>query len=234
MSNRITTIIGVSFILLATTLSAGNKSAENKVGISDDGREVQLNQDGSWEYISQDRFATTTDGKRVRLKPNGEWQPIKQTEAIQYRQAQRRAFSRDALVVEESSVTLELSQIVIESWREKVHKGKRIKSQILFYVEVTAEDNNAQQWDFNDLGAFSASDNRDRDYPILSVSPASLSMTGKNTQKLVISAHGAPRWWGLKSMQLTIRAGTFNNTKPLILSKIMSEVVIKEVEQLSE
>ena len=41
----------------------------DETALSDDGREVRLMNDGTWEYVSDDRCATSEDGKRVRLSP---------------------------------------------------------------------------------------------------------------------------------------------------------------------
>ena len=42
--------------------------------LTDAGREVLLRDDGSWEYLSDDRFGTLSDGSRVRLKLDGSWE----------------------------------------------------------------------------------------------------------------------------------------------------------------
>ena len=42
--------------------------------MTDAGREVLLRDDGSWEYLSDDRFGTLKDGSRARLKSDGSWE----------------------------------------------------------------------------------------------------------------------------------------------------------------
>ena len=35
---------------------------------------ILVRDDGSWEYLSDDRFGTLSDGSRIRLKPDGSWE----------------------------------------------------------------------------------------------------------------------------------------------------------------
>ena len=60
-------------LLVTGCLAAFHVNAE-KVGLSDDGREVRLAEDGTWEYVSDDRYATLPDGQRVLLKSDGTWE----------------------------------------------------------------------------------------------------------------------------------------------------------------
>ena len=73
-------------LLFLALLTANTLYADQKI-TSDDGREVLLNDDGSWQYRSSDRFATTSDGRRVRLKEDGRWSydgnaPLRSTEQV--------------------------------------------------------------------------------------------------------------------------------------------------------
>jgi|SaaInlStandDraft_1057018.scaffolds.fasta_scaffold120189_2 hypothetical protein len=62
----------VIFLILGWSVNA--IAAEDVV--SDDGREVRLNEDGTWSLLSRDRFATTPDGRRIRLMTDGRWELI--------------------------------------------------------------------------------------------------------------------------------------------------------------
>ena len=35
---------------------------------------LSRNADGTWEFVSEDRYATTKSGERIRLKANGQWE----------------------------------------------------------------------------------------------------------------------------------------------------------------
>ncbi|MDG1207494.1 MAG: hypothetical protein P8N51_19150 [Pseudomonadales bacterium] len=49
------------FLVFSSLLSPENIQAEPAFAISDDGREIQLNDDGSLVDLSEDRFATTAE-----------------------------------------------------------------------------------------------------------------------------------------------------------------------------
>jgi hypothetical protein len=84
-------------------------------GISDDGREVILKQDGTWEYRSSDRFASTEDGRRVRLKADGSWHYV--GNALLASKQQLRT----------TDLNIKLSKVVIESLEKKSIKTNASK-----------------------------------------------------------------------------------------------------------
>jgi hypothetical protein len=63
---RIRLILVFSLLLLPETTQA-----EPTIAISDDGHGIQLHEDGSWIFLSEDRFATTSQGTPIRLRQDG-------------------------------------------------------------------------------------------------------------------------------------------------------------------
>ena len=174
------------------------------IGISDDGREVKIDEDGSWHYTSEDRFATTTSGQRVRLSTDGSWQFVESNELPSMAMRQQNGFSRDR--IKTNSLNINLNRITIESMRTEVHKGSRIKSQIVLNLEVsTTEELPTVTLDRH--ASFAVKDSKGRTYPIETIKPTIISLSAE-TQSITITANGSPRWWGVKSIELTIKPGT--------------------------
>lgn len=112
--------------------------AEPKTAIADDGREVRLKDNGVWEYVTDDVFATTSDGQRIRLKSNQRWQKVRDGEAPAYQPVPISTVERDNATV--ADVSLILDQVHIENQREDIRKNTRLRSNIVFYIEVNSDD----------------------------------------------------------------------------------------------
>ena len=67
-SRRLTHLMS-GCLLLAVSLF----SIAGQVVVDDLGRQVQLNDDGSWVLISSDRYAISHQGERIKLRPDGSW-----------------------------------------------------------------------------------------------------------------------------------------------------------------
>ena len=52
-------------LIALTMLSVNNALSADQHVITDDGREVLLRQDGSWQFRSSDRFANTKEGQQI-------------------------------------------------------------------------------------------------------------------------------------------------------------------------
>ncbi len=70
---KLPSLIGTAIVYLSILLNSPAGFAAQVV-ISDDGREVLLKDNGTWEFRSNDRYANTPDGRRVRLKENNTWE----------------------------------------------------------------------------------------------------------------------------------------------------------------
>lgn len=200
--------------------------AEPKTAIADDGREVILKENGEWEYVTDDIFATTSDGQRIRLKSNRRWQKVRDAEAPAYQPVPISTVQRDNVTV--ANRQLILDQVHIENQREDVGKNIRLRSNIVFYIEVSGDDLAANLTP----DQFLAQDSRGNTYPVFSVESGQAPIGGQ--PRLIIRAKGAPRWWGVKFFSLQIEPGAIGNTEMIELRKPMRDVLKKEVQDLPE
>lgn len=208
----------ICFCLL---LIAANASADPKTAIADDGREIILYDDGRWEYVTEDRFATTPDGTRIRLKPNQQWQPASKSEAPVYEPVALSTIKQDNLTVD--GVDIVLDEVRIENHRETVGKNKRVRSNIVFYLELDKPLNASH---------ITIQDSKGKHYPVLSVSKGKATIGGE--PRTLVRAKGAPKWWGVKFFSLQIEANAIGNKAPIELRKPMGDVLTVEVKKLSE
>lgn len=218
--SRIIAVVGI-------LLSFSRVYADQSV-LSDDGREVRLLKDGTWEYVSNDRFATSEDGKRIRLQADGRWVEIKDDRNWIAVPAQALLHSRD--VASEGGFDVELSEIRIESIRTKKKKNSRLRSQMVATLKISSATDSSLALD---ASAFSLSDSRGRSYPLVALAPGNLSLTPGVTDTVTIIVDGSPRWWGIKFLRLQIAAGILGQAG-VELTKSMSEITKLEVEALTK
>ncbi|MBT4520065.1 MAG: hypothetical protein HOC23_08665 [Halieaceae bacterium] len=176
--------------------------AEDTV-ISDDGREVQLKDDGSWIYKSTDRFATTADGKRVRLKDDGSW-IFTGEKAIVI----DRGVVADKKFIETLSLEVTLTELAIETYRgrrSESHKSSRKKTQSVFSLSF-AVDKSAPEPLILALeeNHFSVEDSDGREYPIVRVEPLEMTIKPGAQATVIVRSDGSPHWWTTKSMRLIL------------------------------
>jgi hypothetical protein len=195
---------------------------------SDDGREIILNDDGSWSYASTDRFATTIDGRRVRLMQDGSWSYTGEKSLAGQKVAV------DQKYIEGQSLELKLDDLVIETTRGKKsqsHKSARKKTHSVFYINVTVDKTAAKAVKIA-LGNddFTVEDTDGRKYPILSVKPAKLSIKPGEYSSIIVHADGSPHWWTTEAMTVTANKKIFDSVRDITLSKALSEAKRKEVE----
>lgn len=207
------------FTLLMLMSASTLLNAEPITAIADDGREVILLDNGEWTYATDDVFATTPDGQRIRLKPNQKWQKISGKTAPVYQPVAIAITKRDSITV--NGAKLILDQIRIENSRENVGKNKRLRSQIVLYVDMNGS---------LPLEALTVQDSKGRTYPVVSVSNG-VAPVGGGT-RTIIRASGAPKWWGVKFFSLQIAEGAIGNSELIELRKPMRDVISVEVESL--
>lgn len=124
-----------------------------------DGREIELNADGTWQYLSTDRFIDTPDGRRIRLKQNGTWEYIGNAPMSDKREQRTAAMS------------VLLDKVVIERTEKKVQKNTRVRTRTVFTVNVSlaAESANDLLLESLDPGTVSVQDNKSKPYTILEI-----------------------------------------------------------------
>lgn len=210
-------LLSASIIYVCSTFTASSQTREIT---TDDGREVILNEDGTWEFKSNDIFANTSDGFRIRLKEDGSWEyvgntPISTPEKV-----------RTPLLA------LKLNKVVEEQVEKKVHKNVRVKSQMVFYI--SAENSPLAKRGISiqseSLAHIQVMDDTGKDYPVLSLNPESLLIEPSNKAAFKVRANGAPDLLSkAKSMRIVFKSEVFNTDEAIELTYKLSEFEEKKV-----
>jgi hypothetical protein len=175
-----------------------------------DGREVLLNDNGRWQYRSNDRFAVTADGRRVRLKDDGSWQYIGNAPLVSNEQ------------VRTNELDINLDKVVIEKHETKVQKNTRLRTQTVFHLNM--EYSSSADTDLsiaNDtINNIEVRDNQGKNYKVLSIRPAPARFKPGTEISVVIRAEKSPSIWSdARSMEITFNPGILGISKPITLSQ---------------
>jgi len=203
-------VFGTLFSLL---LIANNSQADNQLLITDDGREVLLNDDGSWTFRSSDRFASSHDGRRIRLKEDGSWQ-----------------YADDAPPSpREKSANLEsgdknLKKSSSKNYAKKGFKNTRVKTQTVFYVQLNDSSLIKATSSDSDISLIEIKDNNGKNYPVISIKP-------DTANSIIIRAKKSPTILDdARSMEITLKAGLFGIKSPVTLSRRIVDFDKKDVD----
>ncbi len=195
-------------ILLLTATMSNAKPAEEVIIV--DGREVVLKDDGSWKFLSTDRYANTKDGIRVRLKEDGSWQTMGNAPLQSKEQ------------VRTTDLDIKLQKVVIETFEKKVQKNTRIKTQTVFYLDLTysPQAESTITISDSDIPLIEVKDNNGKNYPIVSIHPGDVQLQADEKITLVIRAKKSPSIFDdVKSMDIVFKKGIFGIIEPITLSQ---------------
>ena len=195
--------------------------ADDQQIISDDGREVLLKQDGTWEFRSNDRFATTEDGRRVRLKADGSWMYL------------GNAPSTSEMQVRTQDLEISLQRVVIETHEKKVQKNVRVKSQTVFHLQLALSPHAASDITTRDqdLDLVAVTDNKGRQYPVLSMQPVTVTLKPDTKTSITIRVDGSPQWWkGVDYLKIALQPNIFNISSPITLISKVDDMGRKKVD----
>lgn len=214
-TTRLSAFFPGSLILCIAAVSASQGVFADQDVISDDGREVLLKDDGSWIFLSTDRYANTEDGRRVRLKADGSWEYVGNAPMQSDQQ------------VRTTTTDIKLQQVVIEKHEEKSYKNVRVTSQTVFYLDINVSPlaKKAITISGADLSRIKVKDDKDKTYPVLSISPNPLTLKPDSKLTVEIRADGAPSWLrGTKVMKIELAAGLAGNDKPITLEQRVDDM----------
>lgn len=189
-----------SLITAFTTLLLHAETA-NEESVFVGGREVLLKQDGTWIYPSDDRYADTKDGNRVRLKTDGSWQYV------------GNALLTSKQQVRTAELGIALQKVVIETFKKKSNKSSRIKTQTVFYLDMTLSSlaTGAVNITKKDIANIKIEDDSGRVYPVLSIQPSPFTLNADEKITLSIRAEKSPSFLDdVKSMTISLLPGIFN------------------------
>jgi len=194
--------------LLFTPISQAKTPKQEIINV--DGREVILNDNGTWEFLSTDRYANTKDGIRVRLKEDGSWQMIGNAPLQSKEQ------------VRTTDLDLKLQKVVIETYEKKVQKNTRIKTQTVFYVDLafSSQTKKSITVSKDDIALIEIKDNNGKNYPVVSIQPDDAQLQADTKTTLVIRAEKSPSIFDdVKSMNIVFQKGIFGIIEPITLSQ---------------
>lgn len=199
-------------------------SAEQQV-ITDDGREVLLKADGRWEFLSSDRFANTEDGQRVRLKQDGRWEYVGNAPMTSDEQ------------VRTTDLDIKLQKVVIERQEQKAQKNKRVTSQTVFYVDVALSPRARNNISISkeDIALVKIKDNKDNDYPVISIKPGTTPLQPDANTTVEVRAYGSPKWWkNIKTLEIIFHPGMFGTQEAVSLSQRVADIEKKDVDDFEQ
>ena len=212
----------IVFLIISLSLLPGsNALSANQDVITDDGREVLLRDDGSWEFRSTDRFANTKDGHRIRLKDDGSWQYVGNAPLTSKQQ------------IRTTVLDIKLGKVVIETHEKKVQKNTRSKSQTVFYLnlELSPLAKSNISINENDISRVKVKDSEDKEYPVLSIQAEPVILKPDSDTNVVVRVDGAPQWWkSVKSMEIIFKPGIFGLQAPVTLSQSVDDIDKKKVD----
>ncbi len=212
----ITHLFTTAFFLSITT---NTLSADQKI-ISDDGREILLNENGSWIFRSTDRFASTKEGHRIRLKEDGSW-----TYA-------GNAPLKSKTQVRTAELGIKLQKVIVEKYKKKSQKNTQLKTQTIFYVELnlSAQAKKNINIKSSDTSFIEVKDNSGKNYPVLSINADIAELKPNTHTTIIIRAEKSPTIFSdAKSMAITFKVGIFGINTPISLSQKIDDFEEKNV-----
>ena len=215
-------------IVIMTALVAAQISADEVV-ISDDGRQIQLNSDGSWVQLSSDRYATNAQGERVGLHSDGTWSVLEQGQ--NQGQAATTSSAPTPLVVSGGSV-LFLAKVEILKRRIKRAKSVHAQTNTVYHLQIRNDSSEVIELSDDLAQSLTASSSSGKVYAIESISYDDDIIEPGELATVRVVATGSPAWFGVKFLSLQIAAGTLGNAQTRVLSKNMNDVKKVSVDKL--
>ncbi|MBT8438438.1 MAG: hypothetical protein KJO91_01840 [Gammaproteobacteria bacterium] len=217
---KLTTSIFLFSLALLALLPVKIAFSDDQQLMTDDGREVMLRDDGTWEFRSDDRFANTKDGRRVRLKSDGSWTYI------------GNAPLSSIMQVRTTDLDVLLQHAVTEIHEKRVQKNKRVKTQTVFYLKLvlSAQAEKNISLDTTDVSMISVVDDKGREYPVLSIQPVPVILKPGSDATVTIRVDGSPQWWkSIHSMNIVLNSGIFGLQESMTLSQNVEDIEKKQV-----
>lgn len=208
-------------VLYLVFLTGNTVVLADQDGLTDDGREIILKADGTWEFRSTDRYANTKDGQRVRLKADNTWEYVGNAPLA----------SKDQ--VRTTTLDIKLREAVFEIHQEKVQKNIRKRSQTVFYLNVAVSPAAKDTVTIanTDLSRIQVRDNKGKTYPVLSLTPSPISLSPGSEHIITIRAKDSPGMLSnAKSMELVLNPGVLGNQNTVALSQNISDIEKRNVE----
>jgi hypothetical protein len=217
-------VLGIALSLAPSTTLA------EEVVISDDGRQIQLNGDGTWIQLSRDRYATNAEGRRVRLRPDGTWTLMTDAEAVA--KVAPAAGAQLTPLKAASESTLHLAKV--EILRRKIKRAKSIhaETRTVYHLGVRNDTEAPLELSPDLKRALKARSSSGGEFEILTLDIEQQRLAPGERTNIRVEAEGSPQWFGVKYLQLEVAAGALGNADRRLLSKSMDEVDKRSVDHL--
>ena len=209
-------------------LVLASSAIAEEVVVSDDGRQIRLNDDGTWVQVSQDRFATNAQGQRIRLRADGSWNVISASSEDIVRSG---SIPNTASLQDEPVIFLKNVEIL----RREIKRAKSTHAETRMRYTIGVDNKTEQTVALDLTGPFEATTNRGGEYPLLSADGPSqvhplLSADGPSQvlagqqAEVVVVVEDSPAWFGVKFLSLEVPAKAIGNAGARLLNKNMNEV----------
>ena len=194
-------LLNATRLLAAAAAATVLHAAADQTAVGDDGREILLKENGTWEYKNQDRFGTSESGSRVRLKDNGSWEFVDNKVAPVPVVASKAKVAESTFVA--SNLNFELQDVAIHSKKNKIPNSNNYrvesKTQLDFKVVVSEVNKKALAINTKDISLFKVSDDIGKEYKVLSVKPSTASLKPGDSYTFSVMVDEAPKY-GLFSL----------------------------------
>ena len=210
-------------------------AAPGEVVIDDQGRQIQLNGDGTWVQVSRDRFATNAAGERIRLRPNGTWSLIQpEPNAPDLEPGIASTPKAPVLGLPADDVSFFLARL--ELLKKRKNRGKSNHSDIRWVFTVVVENQTSGALRLNaSPDRFQVENSRGLAFDVLSAFSEKVQLgPGERTEVRVVAGEPEQRFapqvnWGVKYLSLHVAPNTLGNTAKRTLSQNMDQIVRREV-----
>lgn len=197
-------------------LVLASSAIAEEVVVSDDGRQIRLNDDGTWVQVSQDRFATNAQGQRIRLRADGSWNVISASSEDIVRSG---SIPNTASLQDEPVIFLKNVEIL----RREIKRAKSTHAETRMRYTIGVDNKTEQTVKLDLTGPFEATTNRGGEYPLLSADGPSQVLAGQQAEVVVV-VEDSPAWFGVKFLSLEVPAKAIGNAGARLLNKNMNEV----------
>ena len=169
-----------------------------------DGRDVIIHEDGTWEFASENRYATTPDGEQVQLKADGSWIfienapfPASDVQLSSVGPVTSNNHQSSGVESNPALVSVLLNEAFVEEYSEKAgaqSKNTRTYRYINFLLDVSLSAGAENSLSLNELDPkeFIVTDDRGESYEVIRLDGSSTDLRPGETAQLSVITDGAP------------------------------------------
>ncbi len=209
----------IRFSLLVLLIAAAASSLSEEVVVTDDGKQLQLNDDGTWVHVSQDRFATTESGERIRVRANGTWNYVTTVGS---------PIGPASSPIMQDEVVIFLH--AVEILRREIKRAKSTHADTRMRYTVRINNGTDEELAIDRHAPYLSTTNRGGNYPVLSVTGPATVLPGATADISIVVAD-SPAWFGVKHLSLEVPVNALGNSVRRVLNKGMDEVKRIRVDQ---